>query len=145
MGSDWPTDPLLPEKLNISQLFDTGNRADRTDGPTMHFERAPCKVNEIRQRMRAVWTRRKWCCSHRAEQAADYETEWQTCAYMHLWSCSRAPGAHTHTHLQKLYHEVTSCELADHWSLASRKIPHVNKMNEIKKAHSHVHTCTLLQ
>ena len=48
--SDCPTDPSLPEELNISQLFDTCNGADRTDRPTMHFESAPCKVNEIRQR-----------------------------------------------------------------------------------------------
>ena len=46
---DGPTDPSLLKKLNMSQLFDAGNRADGTDGPTMHFERAPCKVNEIRR------------------------------------------------------------------------------------------------
>ena len=28
----------LPQKLNISQLFDAGNGDDRTDGPTMHFD-----------------------------------------------------------------------------------------------------------
>ena len=50
--SDWPTVPALPEKLNISKLF------DRTDGPTMHFASAPCKVNEIRRWTEVVWTRR---------------------------------------------------------------------------------------
>ena len=49
----------LPEKLNISQLFDAGNGADRTDGPTMHLESAPCKVNELRQRRHAVWAQSK--------------------------------------------------------------------------------------
>ena len=29
--SDWPTDSSLPEKLNISKLFDSGHGADRTD------------------------------------------------------------------------------------------------------------------
>ena len=29
-------------------FFDGGNGAEGTDGPTMHFESAPCKVNEIR-------------------------------------------------------------------------------------------------
>ena len=43
--SDWPTDPSLPEKLNISKLFVPGHGADRTDGPTMHFASAPCKVD----------------------------------------------------------------------------------------------------
>ena len=52
--SDWPTEPSLPEKLYISQLYDEGNRVDRTDGPTMHFKSAPCKVTEIRQRTCAV-------------------------------------------------------------------------------------------
>ena len=41
------TGPSLPGKLNISQLFDAGNGADRTDGPTMHFESASRKVNEM--------------------------------------------------------------------------------------------------
>ena len=47
--TDRATYLLLPQKLNISKFFDAGNGADRTDGPTMHFESAPCKVNEIRQ------------------------------------------------------------------------------------------------
>ena len=34
--------------------FDAGNRAYWTDGPTMHFESTPCKVNEIRQQMKGV-------------------------------------------------------------------------------------------
>ena len=55
--SDWPTDPLLPEKLNISQLFDAGHVADRTDGPTMHFESIPWKINEIRGWTHVVWMR----------------------------------------------------------------------------------------
>ena len=42
--SGWPT---LLEKLN-SQLCDIGHVADRMDGPTMHLESGPFKVNEIR-------------------------------------------------------------------------------------------------
>ena len=42
-----PPDPTLPGKLKISQLFDAGNGADGTDGPTMHFESASGKVNEM--------------------------------------------------------------------------------------------------
>ncbi|CAL8250167.1 unnamed protein product [Arctogadus glacialis] len=37
--SDWPTDPSLSDKLNISQQFDAGNEADRTDGQCI--SRAP--------------------------------------------------------------------------------------------------------
>ena len=58
--SDWPTDPSLPEKLNISQLFDTGHRANRTHGLTMHLKSVPCKVKEIRRRTEVVWPRRQW-------------------------------------------------------------------------------------
>ena len=47
--TDWPTDPALPEKLNISQL-DAAHGAEWTDGPTMHIASAPCKVNEILRR-----------------------------------------------------------------------------------------------
>ena len=50
-------DPLLHEKLNISQLFDAGNGADRTDGPTMHLE---SEVNEIGLRTEIVWTRNSY-------------------------------------------------------------------------------------
>ena len=39
--SDWLMDPSLPEKFNISKLFDSGPGANRTDGTTMHFERHP--------------------------------------------------------------------------------------------------------
>ena len=52
--SDWLTDPLLPEKLKFSQLLNARDGADGTDGPTMHFRIAPCKVIEIRQRTNAV-------------------------------------------------------------------------------------------
>ena len=48
--SDW----LPPEKLQFSQLLNARDGADGTDGPTMHFGIAPCKVNEIRQRTDAV-------------------------------------------------------------------------------------------
>ena len=61
--SDWLMDPSLPEKLNISKLLDSGDGADRTDGPTMHFASAPCKVNELRRRLEVVWTRRQACWS----------------------------------------------------------------------------------
>ena len=46
--------PSLPEKFNISQLFDAGNGADKMDGPSKHFESIPFKVNEIRRQMEVV-------------------------------------------------------------------------------------------
>ena len=46
--SYWLTDPSLPEKLIISQLLDARNGANLTDGPTMRFEGAPCRVNGTR-------------------------------------------------------------------------------------------------
>ena len=39
--SDWMTDPSLPKKLNIFQLFDGGERSKSTDGSTMHCATVP--------------------------------------------------------------------------------------------------------
>ena len=52
--SDWPTEPSLPEKLEMSQHFDASIGADRIDAPTMHFGSGRCKAKEIRQRTRLV-------------------------------------------------------------------------------------------
>ena len=54
--SDWPTDPSLNEKLDVSKLFDSGHGANRTYGPTMHSASAlcNCKVNDIRRRTEVV-------------------------------------------------------------------------------------------
>jgi hypothetical protein len=60
--SEWLTDPLQTEKLTFYQLLKTGDGADGTDGPTMQFGIAPCKVNEIRQRTDAVGNNRYASC-----------------------------------------------------------------------------------
>ena len=49
---------VAAQKLEHFSTFDAGHEADWTDGPTMHFESTPFKVNEIRRLTEVVCTRR---------------------------------------------------------------------------------------
>ena len=44
-------------KVEHFSTFDADHWANRTDGPTMHFESVRCKVIEILRRTHVVWTR----------------------------------------------------------------------------------------
>ena len=76
-------------KVEKFSTFDLGHGTDRTDGPTMHFESVPCKVNEIRQRTHVVWM--TFNCSWRAGSCLTWLPPPWMCVWMVVscfgWNC----------------------------------------------------------